>query len=95
MDDGVLLSQLEELAGKLEIEIRYENIAIEESRSAGGLCRVKGQYALIIHSRLPVKERIEIISESLKGFDIGDLYVRPLIRELLDKPKAGIEGEET
>ena len=94
MDDGVLLSQLEELAGKLEIEIRYGNIAVEGSHPAGGLCRVNGQYVLIIHSRLTGKEKIGVITEALKGFDIGDVFVRPMIRELLDKSRERIEGED-
>ena len=87
LDDGVLLNQLEELAGKLGIEIRYGNIGGEESHRTGGLCRVKGQYVLIIHSRLNVKEKIGIITKTLKGFEMDDLYVIPVIRELLDKSK--------
>lgn len=87
MDDGVLLHQLEELAGKLGIEIRYGNIAVEESHRTGGLCRVKGEYVLIIHSRLTVKEKIGMIVKNLKGFEMDDVYLLPVIRELLDKSK--------
>ena len=87
MDDGVLLHQLEELAGKLGIEIRYGNIAVEESHRTGGLCRFKGQYVLIIHSRLTVKEKIGMIVKNLKGFEMDDVYLLPVIRELLDKSK--------
>jgi hypothetical protein len=93
MDDGVLLNQLEELAGKLGIEIRYGNIAVEESHRTGGLCRVKGQYVLIIHSRLTVKEKIGIITKTLKGFEMDGLYVIPVIRELLDKSSKEPERE--
>ena len=85
MDDGTLLDQLEELAGKLGIEIRYGNIGMEESRRMGGLCRVQEKYILIMHSKLTVKEKIEVIAKTLKGFEIGDVYVKPVIRELLDK----------
>ena len=48
MDEEVILSQLEELAEKLEILVRDENINIEESSSTGGLCRVEGKYILSI-----------------------------------------------
>ena len=95
MDDGVLLNQLEELAGKLQIEIRYGIIPGEDSHRTGGLCRVNGQYKLIIHSRLTVKEKIGVIIKTLKGFEIGDVYVIPVIRELLDKSKERIEGGDT
>jgi hypothetical protein len=95
MDDGVLLNQLEELAGKLEIEIRYGNIPGDESQRTGGLCKVQGKYVLIMHSRLTAKEKIGVIIKTLKGFEMGDVFVIPVIRELLDKSKERIEGEET
>jgi hypothetical protein len=89
LDDGVLLNQLEELAGKLGIEIRYGNIPGEDSHRMGGLCRVQGKYVLIIHSRLTVKEKIGVITKTLKGFEMDDVFVIPVIRELLDKPVSG------
>ena len=95
MDDGVLLNQVEELAGKLGIEIRYGNIPGDESQRTGGLCKIKGQYVLIMHSRLTAKEKIGVIIKTLKGFEMGDVYVIPVIRELLDKTGERIEGENT
>jgi hypothetical protein len=95
LDDRVLLNHLEELAGKLGIEIRYGNIGVEESHRTGGLCRVQGKYFLIMHSRLNVKEKVGVIIKTLKGFEIGDIYVMPIIRELLDKSGERIEGEDT
>jgi hypothetical protein len=84
LDDGMLLSQLEELAGKLEIKIRHENLNMEDSSSTGGLCRINNEYVLIVHSRLTVKEKIRVMTAALKGFDLSEIYVRPIIRELLD-----------
>lgn len=95
MDDGTILDQLEELAGKLGIEIRYGNIGVEDSHRMGGLCRVQGKYVLIMHSRLAAKEKIGVIIKTLKRFEIGDVYVRPVIRELLDKSGERMEGEDT
>jgi hypothetical protein len=92
LDDGVLLNQLEELAGKLSIEIRYGIIPGEDLHRTGGLCRVNGQYKLIIHSRLTVKENIGVIIQALKGFEMGDVYVIPVIRELLNKYEQKNEG---
>ena len=58
MHDEILLSQFEELAEKLEILVRDENINIEESSSTGGLCRVEGKYVVILNSKATVKEKI-------------------------------------
>ena len=82
MDDHSTLHQLEELAGKLEIQIRYEKIE-DELTGVGGLCRVEGKYVLLIHSKATTKEKIQIMVEALKRFDLGDIYLRPALRELL------------
>jgi hypothetical protein len=86
LDDRTLLDELEELADRLGIDVRYGNIGMAESHRMGGLCRVQGKYFLIMHSRLTTKEKIGVIISTLKGFEIGDVYVKPVIRELLDKP---------
>jgi hypothetical protein len=82
MDDHSTLHQLEELAGKLDIQIRYEKIE-DELTGVGGLCRVEGKYVLLIHSKATTKEKIQIMVEALKRFDLGDIYLRPALRELL------------
>ena len=84
MNEEVLLNQLEELAEKLEILVRDENINIEESSSAGGLCRVEGKYIVILHSKSTVKEKIQVMIEALQQFDLSDMYIKPVIRELLE-----------
>ncbi|RPH85824.1 MAG: hypothetical protein EHM75_09280 [Desulfobacteraceae bacterium] len=87
MSDAFLLNQLEELANKLGVKVRYENITLEESSSTGGLCRLKGEYVLIIHSQAPVKEKIQVIAKVVKRFPLGDIYIRPVLRELLGESK--------
>ena len=84
MDDEVILSYLEELAEKLEILVRDEDINIEESSSTGGLCRVEGKYVIILNSKATVKEKIQVMITALQQFDLTDMYMKPLIRELLD-----------
>jgi N-dimethylarginine dimethylaminohydrolase len=83
MDDDTALNQLEGLAEKLGIPIRYEIIQ-DELTGLGGLCRIEGQYILIIHSKATVKDKIEILSEALRRFDLSDIYLKPVLRELLD-----------
>ena len=84
MHDEVILIYLEELAEKLEILVRDENINIEESSSSGGLCRVEGKYVVILNSKATVKEKIQVMIEALQQFDLTDMYIKPVIRELLD-----------
>jgi len=85
MDDEVILNYLEELAEKLEILVRDENINLDDVSSSGGLCLVEGQYILILNSKTTVQEKIQVAIRALQQFDLSDVYVKPLIRELLDK----------
>lgn len=78
MNEEILLHQLEELAGRLEIAVRYENLNAEETSNAGGLCRLKGTYVLIIHSQATAKGEVWIITEALRPFPIGDTYVKSI-----------------
>ena len=86
MNDEIILSYLEELAEKLEILVRDENINIEESSSSGGLCRVEGKHVVILNSKATVKEKIQVMIEALQQFDLTDMYIKPVIRKLLDGP---------
>ena len=91
MHDEIILSYLEELAEKLEILVRDENINIEESSSSGGLCRVEGKHVILLNSKATVKEKIQVMIKALQQFDLGDMYVKPVIRELLDGYKEAFQ----
>ena len=84
MNEEVLLNQLEELADKFKILVRDENINIEESSSTGGLCRIEGKYVLILNSKVTVKEKNQVMIKALQHFDLSDIYIKPVIRELLE-----------
>ena len=85
MDDHAALSQLEGLAYMLGISVRYERIAEEDVVNAGGLCRLKGECVIIVTSRAAVKDKIQTLAKALKNFDLHDVYVRPAVRELLER----------
>ena len=84
MNEDVLLSQLEDLAEKLGILVRDENINIEESSSSGGLCRIEEEYVLILNSKATVKEKNQVMIKALQQFNLSGIYIKPVIRELLE-----------
>ena len=84
MNEEILLNQLKELAEKLGILVRDENMEMEESSGSGGLCRVEGKYILIINSRAAVKEKNQVMIKALQQFDLSEIYIKPVIRELLE-----------
>lgn len=91
MKDEYLLDQLEALAQRLGIPVRYEMLSGDESSGAGGLCRVKGCPVVIIHARAALEVKIHILVQSLKQFPLDDLYLKPALRELLEGPEEKIK----
>ena len=84
MDDNTLMGHLEELAHGLGIQIRYEPLKREASFASGGLCKLRGEYVLIINSNVTIKEKIQAIASSVNRFDLSKIYLRPGIRKFLD-----------
>lgn len=85
MDDEIILSYLEELADQLEILVRDESINLEVTFSIGGLCRVKGKYVLILNSKATIKEKIDVSVMAPQQFDLSIMYVKLVIRQLLEQ----------
>ena len=88
MNKKKLLVQLEQLADRLGIEIRYERIKNPANITRGGLCKLKGRYIIIIDSKTSVSERVELISNILKRFNLKDIYILPALRRLLERDEA-------
>ena len=51
----------------------------------GGLCKYGGKNYLIVNRSLSVQERIHLLSRALSRFPLDDVFLRPQIRELLEK----------
>ena len=87
MDQKTLTDLLEELIERLNLRIRYETIKQDEDsvKVIGGLCRLRGEYVLIVNSNATVEVRTETLGRALKHFDLDQIYIRPVLREFLDK----------
>jgi hypothetical protein len=85
LDEQKILDQLEEAARSLGMEIRYETMKGESSFSPGGLCRLQGNYLLIINSRASLSEKIRAMAQAVNRFDLSQVYLLPGLRELLER----------
>ncbi len=87
MDENTTIEQLEELIKSFGVQIRREPIKQDEDlvKVVGGLCLLRGEYVLIISSKATTLERINTLAAALKHFDLDQIYLRPVLRELLDK----------
>ncbi len=63
--DDERLRALVTQASELDADVRFEDLR-GTSRRAGGLCRVRGRYIIIVDRRLPVKERATVLEGQLE-----------------------------
>ena len=86
MNESLVTDLLEELLEGFGVKIRYEAIRHDEDSVyvAGGLCLLKGEYVLIVNSNASARDKITILATALKHFDLDKVYIRPVVRELLD-----------
>ena len=92
MDERLVIDLLEELLEGFDVQIRHETIRQDEDSVfvSGGLCLFRGKYVLIGNSSASTKERVITLATGLKHFDLDKVYIRPDVRELLDKiPERG------
>jgi len=83
MDENALLSQLEELAERLDITVRYETTLEDFPLSRGGLCRLKDRYVIIVNKGISTAEKARTLGRALARFDLDTIYVRPVLRDFL------------
>ena len=63
MKPEVLLELLESAAEQLKIRVSYE--PLQSSVVPGGLCRVKGEYRVIVDKRASAEERVSTLANAL------------------------------
>ena len=99
--DEQVLKALEDVAERLSVCIHYEEMKAFEFRIQDGHCKVEGESHIYIDRKRPVKEKIHILANELKKFDLENIYIPPLLREkVLQVPNqtddpSGVSGIKT
>jgi hypothetical protein len=63
LNQQAMLDELETAAARLAVKVSYESLA--SSVGTGGLCRVRGEYRVIIDKRTQVSERVAALAQAL------------------------------
>ncbi len=84
MDPLSQLEDLKEAANKLSIEIVTDSLFDPEVMIQSGYCKVKGKKMIILDNLLSIEEQNEVILQTLKKFDMEDIYLPSWIRERIE-----------
>jgi hypothetical protein len=78
---------LEQAAAQLGIRVRYETMT-GDTAGSGGLCKVKGEWCVIVDRKTPPPERAALLIEALAGFDTDGVFLPPALRDALTAKRA-------
>jgi hypothetical protein len=81
MKPEVLLELLENAADQLGIRVSYE--VLQTSVLHGGLCKVKGEYRIIVDKKATAEERVVMLATAIATFETSELELAPKVREVL------------
>ena len=98
MKPEVMLELLEATAEQLKVRVSYE--PLQTSVVHGGLCRVKGEYRIIVDKRASAEERVTTLATALAqvmkhngiGPDDAALELPPKVQEVLRMHEPGVPG---
>jgi hypothetical protein len=78
-----ILEELEGAAEKLGVKVTYE--ALAETVAGGGLCKVKGEYRVIIDKRGTPGEKVATLAKALAALDCERVFLTPAAREIVER----------
>jgi hypothetical protein len=78
---------LEQAAAQLAIRVRYETMT-GDTAGGGGLCKLKGEWCVIIDRKTPSAERAALLIEALADFDTDAVFLPPQLREAIATKRA-------
>ncbi len=85
MKSEELYKNLKELAEKLEISVKEQNLRITGLKVKSGLCKVNGKCLFVMDKHKSMHDKIELISTCLRKTSLEDIYIIPAVREVIDK----------
>ena len=78
------LQDLKSVAEKLAIEIEILNRNNQEFQMQSGYCKMDGKDLILLDKNISLQEQSEIVLQTLKNFDLEDIYVASWIREFIE-----------
>jgi hypothetical protein len=84
MNDVALLEHLEQIATRLGVELRYENLGQSGFRTDGGYCRVAGKPLILINRKDSSRRKIHILCRSLNRLDLEAIFIPPAVRKVIE-----------
>jgi hypothetical protein len=74
-----MLRELERLAKRMGIQVRFEAFDPRATRR-GGLCTLRGEPLVLVDAHAPTLDKVGVLCDALSQFDVEIIYIPPLLR---------------
>ena len=86
MTQDQLITALEDLARRLDYQIRYENLQDSDDYLVkGGGCVVAGAKLILVDKRSSKDEKIEVFTKALYRESLEEIFIMPQLRQYFEK----------
>lgn len=79
MTQEEILKELEELATRSSIGVRYERGDFD-----GGFCVLRAERLIVINKKLPTPKRASVLVQGLVEVGIEEVYLKPAVRVFIE-----------
>ena len=79
------IEDLKTVAEKLAIEIEIANLSDQEFQIQSGYCKMNGKDLILLDKDSSLQEQSEVILQTLKKFNLENIYVASWIRECINQ----------
>lgn len=88
MRESLVMKDLESLAEGLEIAVNSVNLRKYSYGIKSGLCKVNGDYRVILDKHLHLSEKIDVLVDALQEMEVSTDNLDPHLQRLLRKKTA-------
>jgi hypothetical protein len=92
MKESAVFDLLSGMAENLSVKVSSVNLRRHSYATKSGLCRVRGEYRIILDQSLHLSEKIDVLVDALQALEVDTETMDPAVRKLFDR-KAGMEKD--
>jgi len=86
---------LKDLADRLGVVVSEQKLSTESLKVKSGLCKIRGQFVMILDKQLSVHKKSAILAACLNDMPHDVMFVIPAVREFLARHrKSGLPEEK-
>jgi len=84
---------LKDLADRLGIIVSEQKLSTESLKAKSGLCKIKGQFVMILDKQLSINKKTTILATCLSDMPHDSIFVIPAVREYLARHRKPVLSE--